>query len=98
MDWGVWGNTPLLTLSNRIILGQMLLTFIISNGSGAIRALVYLVVVGVLYGLVLYLVKIAPFIPAVVKQILLWLIIACGVLFLINFVLGLFGHSLIVHH
>ncbi len=82
-------------------MGQMLAmlsTFIISNGSGAIRALVYLVVVGVVWGLVFYLVKIAPFIPAVFKQILLWLIIACGVLFLINFILGLFGHSLIVIH
>jgi hypothetical protein len=79
-------------------MGQILSTFIISNGSGAIRALVCLVVAGVVFGLVFYLVKIAPFIPAVFKQILLWLIVVCGILFLINFALGLFGHSLIVHH
>jgi len=82
-------------------MGQMLpmfSTFVISNGSGAIRVLAYLVVVGVVLGLCFYLVKIAPFIPAMFKQILLWLIVVCGVLFLINFILGLFGHSLIVHH
>jgi hypothetical protein len=82
-------------------MGQMLTmlsTFIISNGSGAIRALIYLVVVGVVFGLVFYLVKIAPFIPAGFKRVLLWFIIVCGILFLINFVLGLFGHPLIVIH
>jgi len=82
-------------------MGQMLAmlsTFIISNGNGAIRALVYLVVVGVVFGLCFYLVKIAPFIPAALKQIVLWLIVVCGILFVINFTLGLFGHSLIVHH
>jgi len=82
-------------------MGQMLAmlsTFIISNGSGAIRVLVYLIVAGVVLGLVFYLVKTARFIPAAFKQIVLWLIVVCGILFLINFTLGLFGHSLIVIH
>jgi len=74
----------------------MFSTFIISNGSGAIRALIYLVVVGVIFGLVYYLVQIAPFIPAVFKRVLLWLIVGVGILFLINFLLGLFGHPQIV--
>jgi hypothetical protein len=69
---------------------------VISNGNGAIHALIYLVIFGVCLGLVYYLVSIAPFIPAVFKQVLLWLIIGFGVLVLINFLLGLVGHPIVV--
>lgn len=65
------------------------------DGTFAIKQLLVLIVVGIILGLLHYLVGLAPFIPAIFKTILQWLIILVGVLVLINFLLALIGHPLI---
>lgn len=71
-------------------------TLVVSGGSsGLIHSLLVLIIVGVVLGLLYYLVTIAPFIPAVFKNILIWLIVLFGVLILINVLLGLIGHPLV---
>lgn len=68
-----------------------------STGSnGFIKELLYLVVIGVVLGLIYYFVSIAPFVPDVFKKVLLWLILGFGILIIINFLLGLVGHPIVV--
>jgi hypothetical protein len=69
--------------------------FVSGGSDGLIHSLLVLIIVGVVLGLLYYLVQIAPFIPAIFKQILGWLIILFGVLILINVLLGLIGHPLV---
>lgn len=75
----------------------ILATLVVAGGSGGdlIHGLLYLLVIGIVLGLFYYLITIAPFIPAVFKQVLCWVIILIGVLLLVNFLLGLVGHPFI---
>jgi hypothetical protein len=68
------------------------------NGNDMIHSLLFLIVVGIVLGIIYYLVTIAPFLPAIFKQVLGWLIILFGALILINVLLGLVGHPLIEMH
>lgn len=74
---------------------NQLILFAAISGSDAINSLLVLLVVGVVLGLLHYLVGIAPFLNATFKTVLQWLIIGLGVFFLINFLLGLIGHPVI---
>ena len=65
------------------------------GGGGLIQALLFLVIVGIILGIILWLVDAAPFIPALFKQVIKWLIYIVGAIILINFLLGLVGHSFI---
>jgi hypothetical protein len=65
------------------------------RGGDIVHQLLYVLVVGIVLGLFYYLVQAAPFIPAIFKQVLCWIIILVGVLFLVNVLLGLVGHPFI---
>lgn len=65
------------------------------SGGDAIKQLLYVLVVGIVLGILWYLVGIAPFVPDLFKKVLQWLIILVGALFLINVLLSLIGHPLI---
>jgi hypothetical protein len=71
-------------------------TAIISSDSGGdiIHQLLYLVVIGIILGIIYYLVTIAPFLPDLFKKVLGWVIIVVGAIVLINFLLGITGHPL----
>lgn len=74
-----------------------ILSAVVSSGNlnGALHDLLVLVVVGIVLGIIYYLVSIAPFIIGIFKTVLLWLIIGFGALILINFLLSLVGHPII---
>lgn len=74
-----------------LILSSVLL---IGDGSNAVQSLFYLIIVGVVLGILYYLIQIAPFLPPLFKQILGWLVILFGALILINVLLGLTGHPI----
>jgi hypothetical protein len=64
------------------------------NGGGdLIHTLLFLVIIGIVLGIIYYLVQIAPFLPAIFKQVLGWLIILFGAIILINCLLGLAGYG-----
>lgn len=65
------------------------------NGTDAIHQLLVLLIIGIVLGIILWLVNIAPFIPAPFKQVLQWLIYGIGALIVINFLLGLVGHPMV---
>ena len=75
-------------------MNNLLATFTM-NGNDAVHALLFLVIVGIVLGIIYYLVTIAPFLPDIFKRVLTWLIILFGALILINVLLGLVGHPLI---
>lgn len=64
--------------------------------SDIIHGILFLVVVGIVLGIIIWLVGIAPFIPAIFKQIITWLCYGAGALILINFLLGIVGHPIFV--
>jgi uncharacterized membrane protein YjjP (DUF1212 family) len=72
---------------------------VVSGGSGndAIHSLLYLVIVGIVLGILYYLVTIAPFLPDLFKKVLGWLIILFGAIFLINVLLGFTGHPIFTY-
>ena len=69
---------------------------VLSGGSGGlIHTLLFLIVIGIVLGIVYYLVQIAPFLPTIFKQILLWIIIVFGAFILIDALLSLVGYPLV---
>jgi hypothetical protein len=64
------------------------------SGDGLIRAVIVLLIVGVILGLVVWLVGKSP-LPEPFKSVLTWIVYAAGVLILINFLLSLIGHGFI---
>lgn len=71
---------------------------IAGNGGDFIHAILWLVVVGLILGILLWIVSIIPLIPSVIKLVLTWVIYLVAAIVLINFLLGLVGHPLIVMH
>ncbi len=65
------------------------------SGQGLIQSLIVLLVIGIVLWLLHYLIAKSP-IPEPFKTVLTWLVIAAGVIFLINFLLGLIGKGFIV--
>lgn len=76
---------------------SLLSAVIISGGSGGfIHAILFLVIAAIILGIVLWLISLAPFIPAPFKTVLTWVVYLFAALILINFLLGLTGHPLFV--
>jgi hypothetical protein len=71
-------------------------TAIITSGNSGdiVHELLYLVVIGIVLGIIYYLVTVAPFLPDLFKKVLGWVIIVVGAIVLINFLLGITGHPL----
>jgi hypothetical protein len=71
-------------------------TAIISSDSGGdlVHQLIFLIVIGIVLGIIYWCVQNAPFMNAMFKQILGYVIIVVGVIVLINFLLGIAGHPL----
>lgn len=59
-----------------------------------ISTVIYLIVIGFIFGILLFLVNRAPFIPAEWKVFVVYFIYFVGAIFLINLLLGLAGHPL----
>lgn len=83
-------------LSTVVLFGDGHGTGVVSGG-GFVQSLIFLVVVAIVLGLVLWLVEKAPFLPAIFKQVLTWLVYLVAVLVLINFLLSLAGRPLFVY-
>lgn len=69
-------------------------TIAAASGNAAINGLIYLLVIGVILGLLLFLVSKSP-IPEPFKSVLTWILYVVGVIFLVNWLLGWIGHSFI---
>ena len=71
-------------------------TAIISSGNSGdiIHQLLFLVIIGIVLGIIWYLVSIAPFLNELFKKIIGYVIILVGAIILINFLLGIVGHPL----
>lgn len=62
---------------------------------GIVNLVVYMIIIGIVFGLLFFLVDRAPFIPPEWKTVIKYVIIFIAVLFLINLLLGLVGHPII---
>lgn len=78
-------------LTMKSIIGAVVIA---GGGGDAIHLLLFLLIVGIVLGIVYYLINLAPFLPPIFKQVLLWLIILFGALILINTLLSLVGHPI----
>ncbi len=65
------------------------------SGDNLIHSLLFLLVVGIVLGIVWWLIQKAPFLNALFKQVLGYIIILIGALVIINFLLSLVGHPLV---
>lgn len=71
------------------------LAAVVIGGGDLVHQLLFLVIVGIVLGIIYWLVTIAPFIPEVFKKVLGWLIMLFGALILINVLLGMVGHPIV---
>ncbi len=62
---------------------------------GLVEFVIYLLVIGIIFGILLFIVGRAPFIPEPWKQVIVWIIYLVGALLVINVLLGFAGHPLI---
>lgn len=77
-------------------MNQMLSAILIAgSGGGFIHAILFLIIAGIILGILLWLVSVIPLIPAIFKQVLTWVIYLIAALILINFLLSLVGHPFI---
>ena len=67
------------------------------SGGGLIQGLLYLLVIGVVLGIIYWLINAAPFLPAIFKTVLGYIIIFIGAIIVINFLLSIVGHPLFVY-
>ena len=67
----------------------------IGESGGFIHAILFLIIAGIILGILLWLVSIIPLIPAIFKQVITWIIYLVAALILINFLLSLIGHPFI---
>jgi hypothetical protein len=68
------------------------------GGGGIIQSLLFLIVVGIVLGIILWLIDAAPFIPALFKQIIKYVIYVVAAVILINFLLSIVGHPLFLYN
>ena len=61
---------------------------------GLVEFVIYLLIIGLIFGILLFIVGRAPFIPEPWKQVITWIIYVVGALMVINILLGLAGHPL----
>ncbi len=64
------------------------------SGSGLIQAIVYLLIAGLILGLLLWLVRKSP-VPEPFRSVITWVIYLVAVLYLINWLLTLIGRPFI---
>ncbi len=64
------------------------------SGDALIHGFIYLLVIGVILGLLFWLVSKSP-VPDPFKTVLTWIIYAIAVLILINFLLGIIDHPIV---
>ena len=71
-------------------------TAIISSGNSGdlIHQLLFLIVIGIVLGIIYWCVQQAPFMNDLFKKVLGYVIIVVGVIVLINFLLGIVGHPI----
>lgn len=67
---------------------------VVVSGNSLVTGIITLLIVGIILWLLLFLVNKSP-IPDPFKTVLVWCLYVAGVLVLINFLLGLIGHSFI---
>ena len=72
----------------------MTILFFALSGNTLVSGLIYLLIMGIICGLLLWLVGKAH-IPEPFKAVITWIIYAVAVLFLINWLLGFTGHPFI---
>lgn len=58
------------------------------DASGLVNAVIYLIILGIIVGILLFLVNRAPFIPPEAKQIIVYVIYFVCAIFIINWLLG----------
>jgi hypothetical protein len=68
--------------------------FAAMSGSGLVNLVVYLIIVAVIIGILLFLVDKAPFIPGEAKAIIKYVIYFVAAIAIINLLLGLAGHPI----
>lgn len=61
---------------------------------GLVEFVVYLLVIGLIFGILLFIVARAPFIPPEWKNIINWIIYLIGALMVINILLSFAGHPI----
>jgi hypothetical protein len=76
-------------------MNNFLAEVVIASGGGLIHQFLFLVVVGIIIGILIWLVGIIPIIPAIFKQVLTWILYLIAAIVLINFLLGIVGHPFI---
>lgn len=72
-----------------------MLTLAQISGQSLIRDLLVLLIIGIVLGIFAYIVNVAPFVNAMWKTVLQWIILIVGALILINFLLGLIGKPIV---
>lgn len=65
------------------------------SGDNLIHALLFMLVVGIVLGIIWWLIQQAPFLNALFKQVLSYIVLFIGALVVINFLLSLVGHPLV---
>lgn len=76
---------------------SILSTIVVGSGSGNfVHALVFLFVIAIVLGMLLWLVDTIPLIPDGFKKVLTWLIYLVEALILINFLLSIVGYGFLV--
>jgi hypothetical protein len=79
-------------LSAALALGSQLAFAAVSMSvEGLVSFVIYLLVIGIVFGILLFVVGRAPFIPDPWKQIITWIIYLVGAILVINILLGLAG-------
>lgn len=69
---------------------------VVSGGSNSfIHAILFLIIVGIIIGILLWVISAIPLIPGIIKQVLTWVLYLVAAIILINFLLSLVGHGFI---
>lgn len=64
------------------------------SGSNFVNAIIYLLIMGIIFGILIWIVRISP-IPEPFKKVVTWVIYLVAAIFLINWLLGFTGNSFI---
>ncbi len=64
------------------------------TSSKLVNTVLELIIIGVIFGLVLWIARTAPFVPDAWRKFVVWFVYLVGVLFVINWLLTLLGKPL----
>lgn len=73
---------------------NFMLSVAVISGNSFVHAIIYLLIMGIVFGILLWIVRSAP-IPDPFKKVVVWVVYLVGALFLINWLLGLTGNAFI---